>query len=168
MCRFSKAPPMRSKLTGTLGAIAISVAFIGGWEGLETKAYRDIVGVWTVCYGETRGVSPGDSYTKAQCDDKLAKSVLQYETKLSRLVDDKHESNIPIESWIAFVSWIYNVGEGNAAKSTLVKKLNQGDIVGACNELPKWNKAGGRTIKGLTSRRVSEKKLCLSGVGKGK
>ena len=48
MCRFLKAPQMKSKLTGTLGAMAISVAFIGGWEGLETKAYKDIVGVWTV------------------------------------------------------------------------------------------------------------------------
>ena len=50
------------------------------------------------------------------------------------------------------------------SKSTLLKKLNNGDRVGACNQLLRWDKAGGKKLRGLTLRRQSENKLCLEGV----
>lgn len=58
--------------------LAVAVPLIAKWEGLRTEAYRDIVGVWTVCYGETKGVRPGDLYSKAECDAMLAREVLAY------------------------------------------------------------------------------------------
>nr|WP_241482183.1 hypothetical protein [Leisingera sp. ANG-Vp] len=51
-------------IAGSSIALASAVSFIGQWEGLRTEAYRDVVGVWTVCYGETKGVKPGDSHSK--------------------------------------------------------------------------------------------------------
>jgi lysozyme len=63
----------------------------------------------------------------------------------------------------AIVSFTFNVGEGNLRRSTLLRKLNAGDIVGACNELPRWNKAGGRVLPGLVKRRAEERALCLEG-----
>ena len=49
--------------------------------------------------------------------------------------------------------------------STMFKYLNSGNYKAACNELPKWNKSGGKVLNGLVKRREKEKKLCLSFVG---
>jgi GH24 family phage-related lysozyme (muramidase) len=138
----------------------MTISFIGGWEGLERKAYRDVVGVWTVCYGETKGVQPGDEYTKAECDQMLADELVSYETGLDRCL----KALVPTGAKIAFLSWTYNVGIGAACRSTLVRKANAGDLVGACRELPRWNRAGGRVWDGLTNRRLSEQKMCLLAV----
>lgn len=156
----------RAKLgavTGSAAAIAIAVQFIGGWEGLRTEAYRDVVGVWTLCYGETRGVKPGQSATVAECDSMLARGIADFERDLDRCLADP--ALIPVETKIAMVSWAYNVGTGAACRSTLVRKANAGDLRGACEELPRWNRAGGRVIRGLTNRRVTERALCLRGLG---
>lgn len=147
----------RGILAASAIALSSAIAFVGDWEGLRTEAYQDVVGVWTVCYGETKGVQPGDKYTKAECDDMLAKELVAYEKGL----DNCLKAEVPQGMKIALVSWTYNVGVGAACKSTLVRKANAGDLTGACNELPRWNRGGGRVIKGLTNRRMSERKLCL-------
>ena len=64
----------------------------------------------------------------------------------------------------ALASFVYNVGEGNFARSTLLRKLNQGDLRGACHELSRWVYAGGRKLNGLVSRRATERELCLAGL----
>ena len=92
----------------------------------------------------------------------LAREVAAYEADLDACLKDP--AGIPVKAKIAFVSWAYNVGTGAACRSTLVRKANAGDIAGACDELPRWNKAGGRVIRGLTNRRLSERKLCLEGL----
>ena len=140
------------------GGIALSTAitFVGQWEGLRTTAYRDVVGVWTVCYGETKGVRAGESYSKAECDAMLARELVAYEAALDQCLTHP----VPVGMKIALVSWTYNVGAGAACRSTLVRKANRGDLAGACNELPRWNRAGGRVIRGLTNRRLSERAMC--------
>ncbi|MEP2717919.1 lysozyme [Pseudophaeobacter sp.] len=147
----------------TVGAIAGSgialtsaIGLIGQWEGLRTEAYRDVVGVWTVCYGETKGVQPSDSYSKVECDAMLAREIISYEAQLDRCLTHP----VPVGMKIALVSWTYNVGAGAACKSTLVRKANDGDLVGACNELPRWNRGGGRVIRGLSNRRGAERAMC--------
>ena len=148
------------RATGVAASMAVAVAFIGGWEGLRTTAYQDIVGVWTVCYGETAGIRPGDRYTTAECDSMFGARILQFEREIDACLT--REETIPTGAKIAFVSWAYNVGSSAACKSTLVRKANAGDLRGACNELPRWNKAGGSTIKGLTNRRGAERAMCLN------
>jgi len=160
--RVTPKTPKGRKIAGSAAAMALAVSFIGTWEGLELKAYRDIVGVLTVCYGETRGVQPGDQYTKAACDEMLSREVLAFERELDKCL--KPPVDVPAETKVAFVSWAYNVGTGAACRSTLVRKANRGDLVGACNELPRWNRAGGRVIRGLTNRRISERSLCHRGL----
>lgn len=61
----------------------------------------------------------------------------------------------------AYVSFTYNVGEGAFCKSTLARRLNAGDYAGACAELLKWDKVGGRTVRGLTIRRQAEYRECM-------
>lgn len=156
---------VKSRLVKGSAAAAIAIALVGTWEGLRTKAYKDIVGVPTVCYGETRGVKMGDQYTVAQCKEMLRKALADFERRgIQRCVTKKHQAKMPDELYVAALSLSYNVGTGAFCKSTMVKKINRGDYRGACNELPKWVKAGGRTIRGLVNRRRAERELCLKGV----
>ena len=150
----------KGKIAGSAAAMAVAVALIGGFEGKRNEAYQDVVGVWTVCYGETRGVQKGDTATDAQCDAMLAKGIGEFEAGLDKCLT----SDVPVKAKIAFVSWAYNVGLGAACRSTLVRKANAGDLRGACRELPRWNRAGWRVIRGLTKRRMTERDLCMSAV----
>ena len=138
--------------------LALAVPFVGKWEGLRLTAYLDVIGVWTVCYGETKGVRPGDSYTRAECDRMFAKELLGYRAGLHRyLTPETLRSRLPPRRDVAFVSFAYNVGVAGAGKSTAVKRLNAGRISGACEALTWWNKAGGRVIRGLVNRRSEER-----------
>ncbi len=65
-------------------------------------------------------------------------------------------------AYVASLSITYDIGNGAFCKSTLARKLNAGDIVGACSEFPKWNKAAGIRLPGLTKRRTAERPLCLN------
>lgn len=138
-------------------ATATLVTLVGGFEGLRQNAYRDPIGIPTICYGETKGVKLGQTATKAECDTMLMESLAEHEAGMNRCL----RTEIPIKTRIAFVSFTYNVGVGNFCKSTLARKANAGDLIGACNELPRWNKAGGITFPGLTRRREAERKICL-------
>lgn len=151
---------------GALTAVGIlAVAVVGDFEGLRTKAYRDVVGIPTVCFGETRGVKMGDRYTVEECRAMLGRGLVEFETGMTKCL--KNPARIPDKTYVAFLSFAYNVGTGAFCKSTLARKANAGDLKGACNELPKWNKAGGKVVRGLTKRRAEERQLCLDGlVGK--
>lgn len=151
----------RSKglIAGSVALLALATTTVTQFEGRELRAYQDIVGVWTICDGETKGVRPDDVATPAQCDSMLAKNLGEYEAGLDRCL----VYPVPGKAKVAFLSWAYNVGLGAACGSTLVRKANAGDLTGACLELSKWNRAGGKVVKGLTSRREAEKALCLEG-----
>jgi lysozyme len=156
--------PHRTFVTG-IGASAIAVALIAGFEGYSGKAYDDGVGVQTVGFGTTRmadgtPVKPGDTITPQRAVVMLATEADHIAKELAACIGDvplyKHE-------WDAFVSWAYNVGAAAACKSTLVKKLKATppDYEGACRELLKWTRAGGRELPGLVKRRQAEYRLCI-------
>nr|WP_241482184.1 glycoside hydrolase family protein [Leisingera sp. ANG-Vp] len=90
----------------------------------------------------------------------LAQEIASYEAQLDRCLT----AVVPVGMKIVLVSWTYNIGPGAACRSTLVRKANAGDLIGVCNELPRWNRAGGRVIRGLTNRRVSERAMCLEAI----
>lgn len=143
------------------GALLVAaIGLIGGYEGLRTVAYKDVVGVPTICFGETRGVKMGDTATVEQCKEMLGDGITDFAARLDKCLTAK----VPDKPYMTFLSLAYNVGTGAVCKSTLVKKANAGDVRGACNELPKWNRAGGRVIPGLTKRRLDEQRICLEGV----
>ena len=142
--------------------IVAAVPFIGQWEGLRTTAYQDIVGVWTVCYGETRGVRPGDKYTREECDKMLEREVVAFHRELTKCAPSLPNQSTGVQ--VALTSWAYNVGTGAACGSTLVRNLNNGDVKAACNQLPRWNRAGGHVVRGLSNRRISEREMCLASI----
>ncbi len=148
------------------GWLAIAIAVVAPFEGLRTVAYKDPVGIPTICFGETKGVRMGDTATKAECQAMLEDRLQEFHADLAKCLPAL--PTMPPEVQASFVSWSYNIGTGAACKSTLVRKARAGDLRGACNELPKWDKArvAGKLVAlpGLTRRRAEEQALCLSGL----
>ena len=133
------------------------------WEGCELQAYKDVAGVWTIGYGSTGShVSPGLTITQKQADDLLLKDLVRFEKAVNDGVNVKLNQN----QYDALVSLAFNIGDGAFLKSTLLRKLNSGDYVGAANELLRWNKAGGKVSAGLKNRGESERELFLKEVEK--
>lgn len=147
----------------TTGAVfGAAVALIQPWEGLYTKPYYDIVGVKTVCFGETAadGVDLNRSYTPAECRALLVKSLPKYDNGIKACV----HRPMPDSVHVAFISTAYNIGVRGFCNSTMAKRANAGDFRGACDALMHWDRAGGRVIKGLHNRRVAERSTCLKDV----
>ena len=143
--------------------MSVLVPLVAKWEGLSLTPYYDIVGVRTWCYGETEG-TPKAQYTKAECDTMLRTRLLEYHNRLlPAFTQDTQDKRLPPKRHAAFDSLSYNVGTYGASRSTAVRRLNNGDVVGACNAIGWWNKAGGRVVRGLVNRRSEETKLCLEG-----
>ncbi|MBR9840249.1 MAG: lysozyme [Rhodobacteraceae bacterium] len=141
-----------------------AVPLVSKWEGLELAAYRDPVGIWTICYGETKGVAPGMVKTEAECSAMLGRRLLEFRSGLhGYLTADTKSRRLPYTRDAAYGSFAYNVGVAGAGKSTAVKRLNAGDIAGGCEALTWWNKAGGRVLRGLVARRAEERDMCLLG-----
>lgn len=123
------------------------------------KAYKCPAGVPTIGWGHTnhhgRKFDMTSVWTIEDCDKEFLSDMEGFEKDVKRLVTHK----INGFQFDALVSFTYNVGAGNLAKSTLLKKVNAGDFEGAAKEFIKWNKAGGKVLNGLTRRRKSESLL---------
>lgn len=130
---------------------------IKSYESCELVAYQDQVGVWTIGYGHTKGVTPGMTITQVQADQFLQDDVEEFEAAVTECV----HANINDNQFSALVSFSFNLGAFSLFESTLLKLLNQGKIQEAANEFPRWNKAGGSPVLGLTRRRLAERALFL-------
>lgn len=132
---------------------------IKAFEGLELKAYYDAVGIITIGYGSTGPhVKPGLVITPSEAEDLLRKDVTRFEACVEKQVTAPINQN----QFDALVSFAFNLGCGNLASSTLLRKLNAKDYAGAAEQFLVWNRAGGRVLPGLTRRREAEKALFLS------
>lgn len=136
---------------------AKGLRLLKSFEGLELRAYQDAVGVWTIGYGTTSDVRPGMVITEAQAEALLKRDLNRFE----RAVIDLVKVPLTDDQFSALVSFVYNVGEGALSTSTLLRLLNQRDYQGAADQLLRWDKAGGRTLAGLTRRRRAERALFL-------
>lgn len=153
-----------SRLKRNTALAAAAVALVGTWEGLKTVAYPDRLAgnIPTVCFGETRGVKLGDEYTVEQCKTMLGDGLVEFEAAMRRCLNNP--DSIPDKPYVAFLSLSYNIGTGAFCKSTVARRANAGDIRGACNAIPAFNRSGGKVRKGLINRRADEQKYCLSGL----
>lgn len=142
-----------------VAALVISASTLVGiaiHEGYVGKTYLDAVGVPTIGFGETKGVKPGQTTTPERALVQLLKSADEHAKGMISCIKVPLAQN----EYDAYLSFTYNVGVGAFCRSTLVKKLNAQDYDGACAELLKWDKAGGKTLPGLTRRRQEEFKIC--------
>jgi len=127
-------------------------------EGLKLIAYKCPAGIWTNGYGHTGpDVTPGQVITQVQADALLARDLERFEAGVARLVQVHLSQN----QFDALVSFSFNLGLGALQGSTLLRLLNAGDYAGAAAQFPRWNKAGGKELPGLTRRRAAEQALFL-------
>ncbi|WP_434462187.1 lysozyme [Serratia plymuthica] len=142
------------------------INLIKHFEGYRLKAYPDPAThnvPWTIGYGWTQlvdgiQVHPEMVITEEKAEQLLKKGLKQYQLIIDKLVTtplNQHQFD-------ACVSLVYNIGRSAFNTSTLLKKLNSGDIEGAAEEFLRWNKANGKVMQGLVERRAAEKALFLS------
>lgn len=142
------------------------IALIKQFEGCSLTAYPDPGtggAPWTIGYGWThqvdgKPVKPGMKIDQDTADRLLKTGLVSYENDVMKLVKVKLTQG----QFDALVSFAYNVGSRSLSTSTLLKKLNDGDAKGAADEFPRWNKAGGKVMSGLTRRREAERAMFLS------
>lgn len=151
-----------NKRSALIGLSAAALVTIAGFEGYRGSAYDDGVGVQTIGFGTTAGVKPGDRITPDRALGLLYRDANAITAQIADCVG-------PVQVWPheadAFVSLAYNIGATKFCGSTLVKKLKltPPDYVGACAEILRWNRAGGRVLAGLQKRRQQEYEQCMGG-----
>ena len=138
--------------------LAVCFACVAGAEGLRTVAYRDPVGIPTICFGETQNVKLGDRATAEECSARLLARIQEFGAGVRKCVGH----DLPPARKAAYTSLAYNIGINAFCGSTLVRKERAGNPAGACNEILRWNKARGIPLPGLKTRRAQEFELCRS------
>ena len=139
-----------------------AIALVKHAEGLYLKAYRCPAGVITIGYGHTAGVTMGQAITAAQAEAFLAADLAAAARDVDRLV------KVPLtpQQRGALASFVFNLGAGSLAESTLLKLLNKGDCAGAAGQFGSWVKATVNGVKttltGLVARRAAERDLFLT------
>lgn len=158
--------PMDDKARRRSAAAALAVVIAIPAEGLRQWAYYDPPGILTVCYGSTTNVQKGVKYSLDECKARLDADMLAAVQAVDRCAP-----GLPVPVLAAFGDAVYNIGPTVAcdtSRSTAARMLKAGDLRGACDQLPRWNKArvAGTMVElpGLTKRRAKERELCLEGL----
>lgn len=133
------------------------LALIKEFEGFRDKAYQDVVGVWTIGYGFTKGVKEGDTMTKAQANARLVRELAAYEHGVMEATG----GNCTQPQFDALCSFAWNVGIRGMQSSSVIKAHNRGDYQAAARAFALWNRAGKKEWPGLTRRRAAEAALYL-------
>ena len=152
----------RQRLVAKIGAGAVTMVLpvVLLYEGTVHSTYKDPIGIVTVCTGHTGPeLRMGQRYTKEQCETMLYDDLLKHADALNCI-----KTPLADNQKAAFLSFAFNVGNSAFCKSTLVRKANAGDLMGACAELSRWVIAGGRELPGLVKRRAAERQLCEKGL----
>lgn len=141
-----------------------TLALIRKWEGCKLTAYKDVAGVWTIGYGHTEDVKEGDTCTPEQAEYWLCEEVEWFQKGVLGSCKIPPNSN----QLTALVSFTYNLGLGNLRQSTLLKKHNASNFIGAANEFLRWDKVRDpetkrfRSVSGLLARRKGERLIYLT------
>jgi lysozyme len=131
------------------------------FEGCRLEAYQCSAKVWTIGWGNTfyengTPVRQGDKISQDRANSLFVFVANKFAGEIKKLI----KTNLTENQFSALVCFAYNLGTGNLAKSTLLKKVNANpNDATIANEFLRWNKAGGKVLAGLTRRRTAESKL---------
>jgi lysozyme len=157
------APKAKGRLAAGTALAALCCTVLVGFEGMRTTTYRDVLGIPTVCVGETKGIRMGMTFTKTQCEAMLLKRLVEdfapaMERCVSRPMGD--------DFYAAALSLSYNIGSGGFCKSSVARLYNAGERRASCEAFLLYDKGGKppRVIAGLAKRRQAERALCLKGI----
>lgn len=132
------------------------------FEGCRLVAYLCPAGIWTIGWGSTGpGIHDGVVWTQDQADERLA---LDAESYALRAVKLSPILALHGEALQAIADFLYNLGPTRYKASTLKRRIDAGDFLGACEELAKWVFGGGRRLPGLILRREAESLLIQGGL----
>jgi lysozyme len=134
------------------------VEFTKGFEGYRSTKYWDVDG-YSIGYGHK--ILPGENY-KSLSEEEARKILMSDLNKSERSLDSYVKVNLNQDQRDALCNFIFNLGERNFKRSTLLKKLNKSDYAGAAGEIKKWNKAGRKVLEGLKKRRQAEYDMFMS------
>jgi lysozyme len=140
-----------------------SVQLTESFEGCELKAYQDTGGVWTIGYGHTLNVKPGDTCTLSQAEMWLDDDYSKAETCVNKVVT----VDLTQPEFDALCDFVFNVGCGKFSSSTMLTYINKGRFEDAVNEFERWKFVKGTICAGILRRRVAEKQLFESGISNG-
>lgn len=148
---------------------------IASFEREELTGYLDAVHVPTIGYGHTEmagglinyadgtttsKVIVGAAITSDEADRLLSEDLRKFEAPVARALERKPTQ----DQFDAMVSLAFNIGSGGFEKSSVVRRFNAGDDIGAADAFLMWNKAKGKVLAGLTRRRNAERALFLGDV----
>lgn len=148
------------------------INFIKQFEGFSSNLYNDAVGHCTIGYGTLvhRGNCNGsesDEFQAGISKQRATELLKQEARKIEEVINTNVTISLNQSQFDSLVSFTYNVGTGAFKKSTLLKKLNNGDYSAVPKELKRWVKGGGKTIQGLVRRRDAEANLFANGIYSG-
>ena len=139
---------MNSPMTYSKAGIQLTERF----EGCRLQAYPDTGGVWTIGYGHTHGVYEGMTCTREQAEDWLNEDIQAATDAVNRLV----QISLKQSEFDALVDFVFNLGAGVFARSTMLEDLNAGNLAAAAMQFPLWDHDAGRVLAGLLHRRLAE------------
>lgn len=144
------------------GVLLLAGGLIAKWEGVRYEPYRDVVGVWTVCYGHTGNVVPGKKYTIDECKALLREDMLEANGHVRRCIARPMPEGVEA----ALTSLVFNTGPAPvcAEGRTPRKWARLGDWARTCASLDLYKYAGNRVYRGLVLRRADERKVCEAGL----
>ena len=122
------------------------------FEGCRLAAYPDTGGVWTIGYGHTHGVHEGMTCTREQAEAWLREDIQAAADAVNRLVSVLLKQS----EFDALVDFVFNLGSGAFARSTMLEDLNAGNFAAAALQFPLWDRDAGRVLAGLLHRRLAE------------
>lgn len=129
------------------------------------RAYRDVVGVWTICDGLTAGVKAGATETREGCMRRLEAELVDVAEHMILCVPTLREPGRDYQRW-AIVSLAYNAGWSAICSSSAARHFRARDWRAGCDAILLWDRAGRplRRLRGLTLRRQRERQICLTGL----
>lgn len=135
------------------------INLIKNFEAFRERAYLDGGGVPTIGWGFTKGVKLGQTMTRQEADARFLVEILPFE----RCIAAKVKAPLSQNQYDALVSLIYNIGETNFSKSTLLTRLNERDYGAAGDQFLRWKYDNGKFVQGLLNRRIKERILFMGG-----
>lgn len=132
------------------------IDLIKSFEGFEPEPYKDAGGLLTIGYGHL--IKRGEQFTRITQEE--GERLLSMDVRFAEnCIEQQVEPELEQYEFDALVSFIYNLGCANFARSTLRKMINAENFANASNEFPKWNRVNGRIVRGLVRRRAAERTL---------
>lgn len=141
-----------------------TLKLIKQFEGLRLEAYPDPGSKnglpWTIGYGHTKGVKRGDKITAAQAEKFLIEDLKESEAVIKKYVKTALNEN----QYGAAVSFIHNIGEGQFAKSSVLRYINLNRMDEVPGRMALYRMNDGKVMAGLVRRRTAEGELWMTPV----